>query len=95
MLGCEGLGGDKDVRGERATEAAGRGDGRGVAGAFQGLRSVCLKRLLGVLCHSGASPQPLAEAALAERRAMCFILGDVGTNLLLLCCLGSSKPAGS
>ena len=90
-----GAGEDKGARGERAAEAAGRGDGRGVAGAFQEPCLVRLKRLLGVLCHSGASPEPLAEAALAERRAMCFILGDVGTNLPILRCLGSSKPAGS
>lgn len=77
-------------RGQRVMGEASRGLCEGCAWS-------ALKRLLGVLCHSGASPEALAEAARAERREMCpgSIRGDVGTNLLILRRLGTREGARS
>lgn len=94
--GVRGAGGGTRVRG-----ASGRqGQRAGVTGeASRGLSKgfACLQRLPGALCHRAASPPPLAEAApwLSGGRCARTASRDVGTDRLVLRCLGSSKPACS
>lgn len=53
-----------------------------------------LKRFLGVLCHPGASPAPLAEPALAEGGSCAPSPGTREQTPLFSAALGAAKPPG-
>lgn len=60
--------------------------------ASRGLSKGSLKRFLGVLCHPGASPAPLAEPALAERGSCASSPGTWEQTPLFSAALGAAKP---
>lgn len=60
--------------------------------ASRGLSKGSLKRFLGVLCHPGASPAPLAEPALAEGGSCASSPGTREQTPLFSAALGAAEP---
>lgn len=81
--GAGGAGGLRGARGERT----------GVMDeASRGLSKGSLKRFLGVLCHPGASPAPLAEPALAAGGSCASSSGTWEQTPLFSAALGAAEP---
>lgn len=81
--GAGGAGGLRGARGERT----------GVMDeASRGLSKGSLRRFLGVLCHPGASPAPLAEPALAAGGSCASSSGTWEQTPLFSAALGAAEP---
>lgn len=86
VLGAAGPGGAGGLRGARG-ERTGLMDE-----ASRALSKDSLKRFLGVLCHPGASPAPLAEPALAEGGSCASFPATREQTPLFSAALGAAKP---